>query len=58
MKEKKINIVEKFAATNDCDAFVIITEWEEFKNIDIDDAKIIFDGRNINENKNKFSIGK
>ena len=58
MKEKKINIVEKFAATNDCDAFVIITEWEEFKNIDIDDAKIIFDGRNISENKNKISIGK
>ena len=58
LKEKKIKIVEKITDTNNCDAFVIITEWEEFKNIDIDDAKIIFDGRNINENKNKFSIGK
>lgn len=58
MINNRISIVEKFIDTNHCDAFVIITEWEEFKKIDIEDSKIIFDGRNINENKNKFSIGK
>ena len=41
-----------------CDAYVIITEWEEFKKIDIEETKPIFDGRNINENINKISIGK
>ena len=58
LNDKRIKIVKKISKTKKCDAFVIITEWEEFKNIDIEESKIIFDGRNINQNKNKISIGK
>ncbi len=60
LKDKRINIVEKFGDIKNCDAFVILTEWEEFKQIDIEDTKVIFDGRNINQNQNqnKISIGK
>jgi len=58
LKNKRTNIVEKLSDTKQCDAFVILTEWEEFKKIDIEESKIIFDGRNINQNKNKISIGK
>ena len=58
LKDKTINIVEKLSETKKCDAFVILTEWEEFKQIDIEDSKVIFDGRNINQNQNKISIGK
>ena len=39
-----------------CDTFVILTEWEEFKLMDIEESKIIFDGRNINQNKIKFQL--
>ncbi len=58
LNDKRINIVEKISETKKCDTFVIITEWEEFKLIDVEESKIIFDGRNINQNKNKISIGK
>ena len=57
-KNIKINYAKKFIDTKKCDAFVILTEWEEFKKIDVEDTKIIFDGRNFNENHNKISIGK
>ena len=58
LNDKRINIVEKISETKKCDTFVILTEWEEFKVIDVEESKIIFDGRNINHNKNKISIGK
>ena len=58
LNDKRINIVEKINETRICDTFVILTEWEEFKLIDVEESKIIFDGRNINQNKNKISIGK
>tara|TARA_B100001113_G_scaffold153387_1_gene125512 strand:+ start:921 stop:2264 length:1344 start_codon:yes stop_codon:yes gene_type:complete len=58
LNDKRINIVEKLSETKKCDTFVILTEWEEFKLIDVEESKIIFDGRNINQNKNKISIGK
>ena len=58
LNDKRINIVEKISETKKCDTFIIITEWEEFKLIDVEESKIIFDGRNINQNKNKISIGK
>ncbi len=57
-KDKRINIVDKLISTSQCDVFVILTEWEEFEQVDIADTKVIFDGRNINQNQNKFSIGK
>ena len=58
LKDKRINIARKLSDTKKCDAFIILTEWEEFKQIDIKESKVIFDGRNINQNQNKFSIGK
>ena len=58
LNDKRITIVEKISETKICDTFVILTEWEEFKLIDVGESKIIFDGRNINQNKNKISIGK
>ncbi|MAD12269.1 MAG: UDP-glucose 6-dehydrogenase [Flavobacteriaceae bacterium] len=57
-QDRRIEIVDKLANTYHCDVFVILTEWEEFKKINLDREKIIFDGRNISENKNKISIGK
>ncbi len=58
LNDKRINIVEKIKDTKQCDIFVILTEWEEFRHIDLEESKIVFDGRNININKNKISIGK
>ena len=57
-KSKRINIVDKLTGTSKCDVYVILTEWEEFKYIDVEGSKVIFDGRNINQNQNRFSIGK
>ena len=43
----------KYDAIDDCDALILITEWKEFRSLDLDElavrlkAKIIFDGRNI-----------
>ena len=54
---KRINYAEKFTDTKICDVFVILTEWDEFEEINIEKSKIIFDGRNINRNTNKVSIG-
>ena len=40
LNDKRIKIVKKISKTKKCDAFVIITEWEEFKNIDIEESKM------------------
>ena len=43
----------KYDVLNDADALVLITEWKEFRALDLDELakrlnqKIIFDGRNI-----------
>ncbi len=62
LKSKRIKIVEKLNEVNKCDAFIILTEWEEFKKIDWEEiakGKKIFDGRNIlNKSKNIYQIGK
>ena len=62
LKSKRINIVEKLNEIKKCDAFIILTEWEEFKNIDWEEiakGKKVFDGRNIlNKSKNIYQIGK
>ena len=55
---ERINIVKKLNDIEETDAYTIMTEWEEFKFIKNDESKIIFDGRNINQNENKISIGK
>lgn len=44
---------EVYSMAKDCDALMVMTEWNEFKNIDLDLLKsamrspVIFDGRNI-----------
>ncbi len=62
LKSKRIKIVEKLNEVNKCDAFIILTEWEEFKKIDWEEiakGKKVFDGRNIlNKSKNIYQIGK
>ena len=55
---ERINIVKKLNDIEETDAYAILTEWEEFKFIKNGKSKIIFDGRNINQNENKISIGK
>ena len=43
----------KYSVLNDSDALILITEWKEFRSLDLDELskrmnqKIIFDGRNI-----------
>ena len=57
ISNNKIDILDNFNDDNSYDAIVILTEWEEFKFIDLNESKIIFDGRNINQNNNNISIG-
>ena len=58
IKKDNIKFIKKLIDFKNCDAYVILTEWEEFKKIDHIKAPIIFDGRNINQNQIKYSIGK
>ena len=39
LNDKRINIVKKISETKKCDSFVILTEWEEFKLIDVEESK-------------------
>ena len=55
---KNIVVVKKLSDTKKSDAYLILTEWQEFKKINVGKNKIIFDGRNINQNQNKISIGR
>ncbi|WP_405306643.1 UDP-glucose dehydrogenase family protein [Methanobrevibacter sp.] len=47
----------RYDATTDCDALILITEWKEFRNPDYNllqerlNEKVIFDGRNIYDKK-------
>jgi UDPglucose 6-dehydrogenase len=56
--KNRVEIVKKLNDINHVDALVILTEWEEFQVIENKESIVIFDGRNINQNKNKISIGK
>ena len=58
ISSNKIKLLDKFNEPNKYDAIVILTEWEEFKFIDLLSPTIIFDGTSINQNKNTISIGK
>ena len=53
-KKIKINQTPNFAEK--IDGFAVLTEWEEFKNLQLDLSKV-FDGRNIFE-RSLYSIGK
>jgi UDPglucose 6-dehydrogenase len=57
--DNKIDVFKELSDIKQVDAFVILTEWKEFELIDNnEESNVIFDGRNINQNKNKVSIGK
>ena len=58
LQDNRIDIVKKLDDIKKIDVYVILTEWEEFNLINSKESIVIFDGRNINQNKNKFSIGK
>ncbi len=53
---KRVSIKDKNLSSDKYDAYVILTEYEEFKNLQID-PKLVFDGRNIFD-KPLYSIGK
>lgn len=60
----KIKFCEKaLDAVLDVDALLVLTEWNEFKQIDLEKVKkamkkpIIFDGRNIYDKKNMLKLG-
>ncbi len=53
---KRVSIKDKNLSSDKYDAYVILTEYEEFKNLQID-SKLVFDGRNIFD-KPLYSIGK
>jgi UDPglucose 6-dehydrogenase len=46
-------ISDPYLLAKGCDALLVLTEWNEFKNIDLDSVRrtmkqpVIFDGRNI-----------
>jgi UDPglucose 6-dehydrogenase len=54
---------DPYALAKDCDALVVLTEWNEFKNIDLQRIResmrtpVIFDGRNIFEPKEMRELG-
>ncbi len=68
IKDKRINIVsDKYKALENTDILILVTEWEEFKNVEFKrfKDKIVIDGRNIWEKnilkkyaKACFSIGR
>jgi UDPglucose 6-dehydrogenase len=53
---KKLTISKKLPIGNDIDAIAILTEWEEFRNLNIDYHKV-FDGRKLLKDP-LYSIGK
>jgi UDPglucose 6-dehydrogenase len=52
-----------YEAIRDCDALIVITEWDEFRNLDMRAVKvllknpIVIDGRNIYDIKNMKELG-
>ncbi len=56
LNENRIRINKNYSGLIDIDAYAILTEWDEFKNLKVDLEKV-FDGRNILENT-FYSIGK
>jgi len=56
--EDKIQIITFRKDLDNLDAYLILTEWDEFKDLSYLNSNSIFDGRNININHNVYSIGK
>jgi UDPglucose 6-dehydrogenase len=56
--EDKIQIITSRKDLENLDAYLILTEWAEFEDLSYLNSRSIFDGRNININNTKYSIGK
>ena len=56
-------IADPYLLAKDCDALVVLTEWNEFKNIDLESVRqamktpVIFDGRNVFDPQEMHSRG-
>jgi UDPglucose 6-dehydrogenase len=54
---------DEYAATNDADAVIILTEWNQFRNLDLEKIKatlkapLFFDFRNLYDRNNMESLG-
>ena len=61
--DKLTYAASSYEALKDADALVILTEWNEFKNIDLKQVKklmkqpMVFDGRNIYDSKTMKELG-
>ena len=57
IEKRRINILKLKLSFKEFDAAVILTEWNEFKNLDFENL-VVFDGRNILNGKEVNYIGK
>jgi UDPglucose 6-dehydrogenase len=58
VQQKRINILKSMPSFKEIDVTVILTEWNEFKNIKYSDIKV-FDGRNILDKSDEiYQIGR
>jgi len=58
IQQGKINFLKSKPSLNKVDTFVILTEWDEFKNFDFENL-VVFDGRNILKESSKiYQIGR
>ncbi|MFL2578307.1 MAG: nucleotide sugar dehydrogenase [Flavobacteriaceae bacterium] len=58
IQQRRINILKSMPSFKEIDVIIILTEWNEFKNIKYSDIKV-FDGRNIlNESDKIYQIGR
>lgn len=54
---------DSYSAAKDCDLLIVMTEWNEFKQLDLEEMKkvmqnpVILDGRNIYDSKKAKDIG-
>ena len=55
--QSRVKILESFDENDQINAIAILTEWEQFKTMNFS-GKIVFDGRNILQNKEVNYIGK
>jgi UDPglucose 6-dehydrogenase len=58
IQQRRINILKSMPSFKEIDVIIILTEWNEFKNIKYSNIKV-FDGRNIlNESDKIYQIGR
>ena len=56
ISQDRLKVINELPNFKDIDIIAILTEWDEFKNLDVESDISIFDGRNINNNKKTIKI--